>query len=154
MGPKSSHSRTARIAASVASAGAIALTAGVIAAPTAIAGPAPKNVETAYLGILILNGVDVGDAGTDKRKLTMQLGYMVCLLHQSGGATQAGTGQFLAAGQSSGLCDYTPPEQQVGTTCPRDGAWSVECSLAREAIANTPGAGSGADLVPDVLPMP
>jgi hypothetical protein len=122
----------------IASAGAMAVSLGVFTAPAAFAGPAPRAVESSYIHILALNGVDVGGQEGD----ALKLGYLVCALDQTGGKTVAGTEAFLGAAQAGGLCDYVTPASQ-GTTCPRTGAWSVQCSLAREAIANTPGSGNG-----------
>jgi hypothetical protein len=147
------HSRIgSRTAGVVAITGAIAAGFGVLGAPSAVAGPAPTNVEVAYLKVLTLNGVDAGEPNSDRRKLTIQMGYLVCYLNQAGGAPQPGTRQFLDAAQGVGLCDYTPPKSQLGTTCPRTGAMSIECTNAITAISNP---GQYADAVsPPPLVMP
>ena len=82
------HSRTAaRGGAVLASAGALAVSFGVLTAPAAMAGPAPQAVERAYIHTLALNSVDVGADESD----ALKLGYLVCALDQIGGTPPAGT---------------------------------------------------------------
>jgi|EndMetStandDraft_7_1072992.scaffolds.fasta_scaffold197916_2 hypothetical protein len=131
--PQTTRTRSGVLAA----AGIAAVGLGLLAAPSAAAGPAPGGVEDAYVNTLFDAGVIA--AGQEQDALT--LGYLTCALRQSGSQPVAGTEVFLGAARLEGLCDYTPAPASLsqGATCPRSGAWSVECSLAQGTLQNTSG---------------
>jgi hypothetical protein len=112
----------------------------VSTAPSALAGPAPGDVEGDYLDTLY--GAGVINDGQEQQALT--LGYLTCALRQSGSQPVAGTEVFLGAARLEGLCNYTPSPASIASQesmCSQAGAWSVECSLAQGTLQNTSGVG-------------
>jgi hypothetical protein len=136
----------------LAAAGIAAVGLGVLAAPSASGGPAPWGVEDAYVDTLFDAGVIA--AGQEQDALT--LGYLTCALRKSGSQPVAGTEVFLGAARLEGLCDYTPTPASLsqGATCPRSGAWSVECSLAQGTLQNTSGVGLQPSMADGVVEPP
>ncbi|WP_163797772.1 hypothetical protein [Mycolicibacterium sediminis] len=105
-----------------------------------MAGPAPGDVEGAYLDTLYRAGVISN--GQEQEALT--LGYLTCALRKSGSEPVAGTEVFLGAARLEGLCKYTPSPSSIASQesmCSQAGAWSVECSLAQGTLQNTSGVG-------------
>jgi hypothetical protein len=142
-----------RSGGALVAAGIVAVSLAVFTAPSAAAGPAPGDLEDAYLNTLYRAGV----IGRGQEQQALTLGYLTCALRQSGSRPVAGTEPFLGAARLEGLCDYTPSPASIvsdETMCPRSGAWSVECSLAQGTLQSTSGIGLQPSMADGVVDPP